>query len=138
MIEINDKYIQFGKAKSLNDAIDICAAPMIEDNVITTEYTDKIKELIENEGCYIVLLEKIAFAHYNPKYGSNEIGLGILVLDEDIKCECQDVKVILLLSGKTSENHLKLLQYLSIKMREDHGNALLQAKTLEDIKSIFD
>ena len=137
MIKLEKKYIQFGSATCFDNALDICAQPLLDDKIITDEYIKKIKKLVKNEGCYFVLLNRIAFAHYNTDCGSNEVGLSVLVLDDDVKCDAQDMKIMLLLSGKTKDLHLELLQFISNKLRRGMDQKLIECKSVEDVLTIF-
>lgn len=136
MIKLEEHHIQFSSAKSFEEAIDICAGPLLKDNIITTDYVEGIKAMIDEE-CYFVLVDKIAFAHCRPELGSLVLGLGVLILNEEVKCANKDVKVILLMSGVNNENHLRLLQRISLSLKDGKDKDLLEAKTKLKILEIF-
>ena len=134
---LDKEHIQFIKATSFEDALYQTGKPLLEKGIIEKSYLDQILHLVKDEGFYFILLEKIAFAHHNPKYGSKEIGLSISILEESMKCNELEMKVMILLSGKDNQNHLKLLQFVSNKLRNGRDKDLLEAKNIDRVYELF-
>lgn len=134
---LDKEHISFIQAISFEEALYKCGKPLLDKGIIEKSYLEQILQLVEEEGFYFILLEKIAFAHHNPKHGSNEVGLSIVVLEQPIKCNEIEMKVMILLSGKDNENHLKLLQFVSNKLRNGQDKDLLEAQTIDEVYSIF-
>ena len=130
-------YIQFSDEQTFEDALLKCAQPMLDENIIDKSYIEEILNVMNTDGCYFVLLDGIAFAHANPEKGSNELGLSVLILDNEVNCKEYDVKVILLLSGKDHEHHLKLLKYLATNLKDNNDKLLKEAKNIQEVEAVL-
>ena len=53
------------------------AQPLLEEDKITQGYIDKIIEIAEETGPYIVVAEHIALPHAPSEYGAKELAMGI-------------------------------------------------------------
>lgn len=119
---ISEKLIRVDvEASGWKEAIRESAQPLLEEDKITQEYIDKIIEIAEETGPYIVMAEHIALPHAPSKYGAKELARGITVLRTPIEFynEANDpVKCLFFLSAKDNNSHLESLAQL-VDLLED-------------------
>lgn len=135
MFELTEEFVQLADCQTIEDAIDIVKLPLMG-KFITDEYVSEVVETVKKDD-YFVLLDQIAFLHVNPKYGSNEVGLSVLLLKNSVQLLTKNVKVVLLLSGQDDTHHLKLLKHLSMKLKNGVDEQLRNASTKEEIINIL-
>lgn len=83
---ISEKLIRINvEAADWKEAIRASAQPLLTEDKITQEYIDKIIEIAEETGPYIVVAEHIALPHAPSKYGAKELAMGITVLRTPIE-----------------------------------------------------
>jgi len=130
-------YVEFDYAIDFDDALLKAAKPLLKNKDITTQYIESIYQVLEQEGCYFVLLDKIAFVHGDVTKGSTNEAISVLVLDEIIRCYNEDIKIMFLLSGQTQLGHLKMLQHIAQRLQNDNDKLLLELTNKEDIISLL-
>lgn len=74
---ISEELIQLNvQAKDWEDAIRKSAAPLLKKRKITQEYIDKIIEITQTTGPYIVITKHTALPHASSKFGAKEKAVG--------------------------------------------------------------
>lgn len=119
---ISEKLIRIDvEAADWKEAIRESAQPLLEEDKITQGYIDKIIEIAEETGPYIVVAEHIALPHAPSKYGAKELAMGITVLRTPIEFGNEanvPVKYLFCMSAKDSNSHLESLAQL-VDLLED-------------------
>lgn len=96
-------------ATDWKDAILQAAAPLVANGMITAGYAQKIIEISEETGPYIVITPHVALAHAPIEAGALKDAIGLAVLKEPVKFGNQDndpVKYIFTLSSTQNGGHL--------------------------------
>lgn len=121
---VKPEFIQLGlRPKSWEEAFYLAATPLINQNVVSRRYIDKIIQTTYREGPYMVITEKVALPHARPEDGVKDVGLGITVLKDEIK-----------ILGKTPVKYIFTLAAVDNKK---HLSALADLVSLLDQKSFF-
>jgi PTS system ascorbate-specific IIA component len=104
-------------------------------------YTDAMVAALHEFGPYFVVAPGIAIAHARPSESVYSMGLSLLVLNEPIEFgnEANDpVRLVFGLCAPDHDGHLGVMAELSnLLMDADRVNSLLNAVTVEDIRSIL-
>ena len=110
---ISEKLIRVNvEAADWKEAIRASAQPLLAEDKITQVYIDKIIEIAEETGPYIVVEEHNALPQAPSEYGAKELAMGITVLKTPIVFgnEANDpVKYLFCLSATDSNTHLESL-----------------------------
>lgn len=98
---------------SWEEAFYVAATPMIEADVVSRRYIDKIIQTTYEEGPYMVISDQVALPHARPEEGAKKIGLGITVLKKPINILGETpVKYIFTLAAVDNKRHLTALAEL--------------------------
>ena len=104
-------------------------------------YTDAVVAALHEFGPYFVVAPGIAIAHARPSESVFSVGLSLLVLREPISFgnDANDpVRLVFGLCATDHDGHLELMAELSnLLMSADRVNSLLNAVTVEEIRSIL-
>ncbi|PHF59011.1 PTS sugar transporter subunit IIA, partial [Priestia aryabhattai] len=65
-------------------ALELCARPLLEMNVISPEYVTAIVEQHHKLGPYYVLAPGLAMPHARPEEGAKGLGLSLLKLKQGV------------------------------------------------------
>lgn len=111
---IKPEYIQFGvAADTFEEAVRICAQPLLKDKVIDPSYLEEIINTIESKNTFMMITNTVALPHTRPIFGANDIGISVLVLDNSISVSSiQKVKYIFMLSAIDNKKHLTAIAQL--------------------------
>ncbi|MEG0735337.1 MAG: PTS sugar transporter subunit IIA [Longicatena sp.] len=102
-------------AKNWEEAIRICAQPMIDHAYIKSAYVEEIVRIMKVEGPFVVITKHVALPHAKPSAGALRRGIGIGVLEEPIvfgNKELDPIKYIFTLSATDNESHLTAMSQL--------------------------
>ena len=120
---ITREKIQFvNKVETWQEAIELSARPLIDDNSIEHKYVEKVIQNVNELGPYIVIAPKIAISHARPEDGVNQLGMTLMILDEAVNfSEDSDrlVNIVITLAAPDNEKHLLALQQLSTMLLEE-------------------
>lgn len=123
-------------------ALEICARPLLEMNVIAPEYITAIVEQHQKLGPYYVLAPGLAMPHARPEEGTKGLGLSLLKLKEGISFgagEFDPVDVIVMLAAPDKHSHIEMISALAELFSSDEDMAQLHvATTREEIKAIIE
>ncbi|HEP0986598.1 TPA: PTS sugar transporter subunit IIA [Enterobacter ludwigii] len=128
--------------ESWPQALEICAKPLLDLQVIGPEYVTAINEQHHALGPYYVLAPGLAMPHARPEEGAKGLGLSLLKLKKGVSFgagEFDPVDVIIMLAAPDKHSHIDMISALAELFSSDDDMAELhQANTLEDIKTIID
>lgn len=123
-------------------ALEICARPLLEMNVIAPEYITAIVEQHQKLGPYYVLAPGLAMPHARPEEGAKGLGLSLLKLKEGLSFgagEFDPVDVIVMLAAPDKHSHIEMISALAELFSSDEDMAQLHvATTREEIKAIIE
>ncbi|MCI1899936.1 MAG: PTS sugar transporter subunit IIA [Enterobacter sp.] len=123
-------------------ALEQCARPLLEMNVITPEYVTAIVEQHHALGPYYVLAPGLAMPHARPEEGAKGLGLSLLKLKQGVSFgagEFDPVDVIIMLAAPDKHSHIEMISALAELFSSDNDLAELHnAQTLEEIKTIIE
>jgi PTS system ascorbate-specific IIA component len=122
-------------------ALDICARPLLEADVIAPEYVKAITEQHHRLGPYYVLAPGLAMPHARPEEGAKGLGLSLLKLEQGVLfgSEAFDpVDIIIMLAAPDKHSHIEMISALAELFSSDEDmHKLHQATSLEEIKRII-
>ena len=124
---LSPAFIQLNLAtNSWEEAFYVAATPLIEAEIVSRRYIDKIIQTTYEEGPYMVISDHVALPHARPEDGAKEVGLGIPVLKEPIKILGKTpMKYIFTLAAVDSKKHLTALaELVALIDRPDFFNML--------------
>ncbi len=132
--------IQFkDQLETWEDAIQLAAAPLLEDGSIEQRYVDKIINNTKEIGPYYVLGPNIALPHARPEFGVKQLGLSILVMKEPVwfsDKERHKVQLIIVLAAVDDQSHLGALSELAAVLGDETNvNKLIHSKSEEEFLS---
>lgn len=100
-------------SNSWEEAFYVAATPLIEAEIVSRRYIDKIIQTTYQEGPYMVISENVALPHARPEDGVRDVGLGITVLKQPIKILGRTpMKYIFTLAAVDNKKHLTALAEL--------------------------
>ena len=127
--------------KDWKEAIELCAAPLLENQSITPSYINAIFQLHESIGPYYVLAPGIAMPHARPEQGVNNLGLSMLLVKNGINfnsLENDPVYLIVLLAASDSTSHIEILTQLASLFAESNDiKTILNAKNNDEILAVI-
>lgn len=124
---LSPAFIQLNLAtNSWEEAFYVAATPLIEAEIVSRRYIDKIIQTTYEEGPYMVISDHVALPHARPEDRAKEVGLGITVLKEPIKILGKTpMKYIFTLAAVDSKRHLTALaELVALIDRPDFFNML--------------
>ncbi|SDZ65629.1 PTS system, ascorbate-specific IIA component [Evansella caseinilytica] len=102
-------------ADNWEDAIRKSTHPLVAHGKVTEEYVNKIIEIAQNTGPYIVITKHVALPHAPSEFGVKETAIGITTLKIPVNFgnkENDPVKYLFCLSAKDSTGHLEAMSQL--------------------------
>ena len=82
---IKAAYIQLDiEASSFEEAIELAMSPLVIDEVVTTDYVDKVIAILREIGPYIVITQNIAIPHAPSESGAKKLAIGFTRLKNAI------------------------------------------------------
>ncbi|MBG0621075.1 PTS sugar transporter subunit IIA [Enterobacter roggenkampii] len=122
-------------------ALDLCAKPLLDLQVIEPEYVTAIIQQHHTLGPYYVLAPGLAMPHARPEEGAKGLGLSLLKLKQGVSFgagEFDPVDVIIMLAAPDKNSHIEMISSLAELFSSDTDMAELhQVNTLEEIKTII-
>lgn len=127
--------------ESWPQALELCAKPLLNLQVIAPEYVTAIIEQHHRLGPYYVLAPGLAMPHARPEEGAKGLGLSLLKLKQGVSFgagEFDPVDVIVMLAAPDKHSHIEMISALAELFSSDEDMAELhRANTLEEIKTII-
>ncbi|EPH0092986.1 PTS sugar transporter subunit IIA [Pluralibacter gergoviae] len=128
-------------AQNWQQALAICAAPLLESNTIRPEYLTAIVNEHNRLGPYYVLAPGLAMPHARPEEGALGLGLSLLKLHRGVRFGSEEndpVDLVVMLAAPDRHSHIELISALAALFSSDEDMRLLhQARTVEEIKNII-
>lgn len=134
---LNTNLIQFkDQLETWEEAIQLAAAPLLDNDSIEQTYVDKIISNTKEIGPYYVLGPNIALPHARPEFGVKQMGLSILVMKEPVRFsdkEHHKVQLIIVLAALDNQSHLGALSELAAVLGDETNvNKLIHSKSEEE------
>ncbi|KRK81579.1 phosphotransferase system mannitol fructose-specific IIA domain containing protein [Companilactobacillus bobalius DSM 19674] len=111
------------KSHDWKEAIKLSAQPLVDDEIVTSNYVNEIINSVNEYGPYFVIAPHVALAHAPGKAGAKELAMGISVLEPAIEFNNADndpVSYVFTLSAPDSNSHLKAMQELVYLLTDDN------------------
>lgn len=128
--------------ESWPQALELCAKPLLDLQVIAPEYVTAIIEQHQTLGPYYVLAPGLAMPHARPEEGAKGLGLSLLKLKQGVSFgagEFDPVDVIVMLAAPDKHSHIEMISALAELFSSVEDMAELhRANTLEEIKTVID
>ncbi|MDT2598288.1 BglG family transcription antiterminator [Enterococcus hulanensis] len=132
---LSPDFIQLNlSTNSWEEAFYVAATPLIDAEIVSRRYIDKIIQTTYEEGPYMVISHHVALPHARPEDGAKKVGLGITVLDKPIKILGQTpMKYIFTLAAVDNKRHLTALaELVSLIDQPDFFQMLDQTNSPEE------
>jgi mannitol/fructose-specific phosphotransferase system IIA component (Ntr-type) len=114
------------------EAIELVAAPLLEDGAITREYVDAMLDSIAAGGTYIDLGYGIALAHARPEKGVVRTGLSALWVRPEVLLNdeaAHPISLFFCLAAADDTSHLATMSTLAQLLTDDDARERLLAAT---------
>lgn len=131
-------------APNWQEAIRMSCEPLVADGTVEKGYEEDIIECVSKYGPYIVIMPNVAMPHSQEcAEGVHKTAISFMKLEEPVSFEEgnpeMDARLFFTLASCNPEQHLHNMQRLSFMlMNEDVVDALLKAKTAQDLVEIAD
>lgn len=118
--------------------------PLLEDHTVEDVYVQAVIDCVKKYGPYIVLVPNIAMPHSSEGApGCNGTAISFMKVEQEVDFDPSDpdkkARLFFSLAAVDHEAHLKNIQDLmDTLMNEEVVEALLGAKTLDDLKQIVE
>lgn len=103
---------------------------LIEQNIISSEYTDALLKEYRDQPAYIMLRQRIVLPHLDPTMIEQKLGVCFIVLKQGLEYQDQKVHVVALLTTPDKTSHLTILYHIN-RMAKD-AEFIEQLIALED------
>ncbi|MFD2829944.1 BglG family transcription antiterminator [Corticicoccus populi] len=119
-------------------AIRTAAAPLLNDHTITSQYIQKMIEIVKVQGTYMMVTDDIALPHASNLDGVNQTGLSILLLKEPVFMMDRHVRMFIVLASVDNENHIGAITDLTQIFRDkEKVHALMNADNPQQFHTIL-
>ncbi|MCO6530902.1 PTS sugar transporter subunit IIA [Lactobacillus sp.] len=113
-----------------------------QDEIIDQFYFEKIVQLINRYGPYMLIANNIFLAHAAPSNSNKKVGLSLILLDQPLEIcsrgESAWVTCMFVLSpGKEKEHEKALEQLVDIVRNQENINRLLKAKSPQEVRQFL-
>lgn len=103
---------------------------LIEQNIISSEYTDALLKEYRDQPAYIMLRQRIVLPHLDPTLIEQKLGVCFIVLKQGLEYQDQKIHVVALLTTPDKTSHLTILYHIN-RMAKD-AEFIEQLIALED------
>ena len=139
---INKNSIKFAQVDDMTweKAIELATKPLLEQGNIKQTYIDTMIANVNENGPYINIGDRVAFAHARPESGVDHLGMSLLCLDKPIDLVDSEhpIQLVFVLAAEDSRSHLKALsEFATILGDSKKRNTMLQAKTTMDVERVI-
>lgn len=124
------------------DAIRAGYQPLLADHTVEEIYVQEVIDCINKFGPYIVLVPNIAMPHSSEgAKGCHGTEISFMKVEKEVDFDPEDpekkARLFFSLAATDHEKHLENIQQLmDVLMNEEIVEALLEAKTIEDLQQI--
>ncbi len=138
---ISSKLIEFrSDIKTIGEAIEACGQLLIDQGLITSDYTQSMVDTYKTFGPYMVLIDNVALFHGKPGIGVNRTGMCLIVLEHSIDVEKTEKKLRLCFafSSINHEDHIDMIQsFASFIMGSENLTVLMNSKSKSEVLELF-
>ena len=122
---------------SWEDAVKICAAPLVESGNITEGYIDSMIQYSVQDS-YIMIGPGVAIPHASPEEGVKEVGMSLLVVKEGVDyLQNNRIYLIIVIAAEDKKKHIHaLMQLIKMVSCEEDRNKLLQSESTNEVFKI--
>jgi mannitol/fructose-specific phosphotransferase system IIA component (Ntr-type) len=134
------EYVQvLDKVVDWKEAIRVAAAPLLENNIITENYIEKMIETVVTMGAYIVISKDIAIPHARPEDGASRTAISLLKLRNRVNfAEDKDINVIMALASSNSDDHIRILKDIATLLSNtDNYKKLMDTYDVGELYELF-
>lgn len=128
------------RVSNWQQAVQICAKPLLDENIITDNYIKQIYTIYDEIGPYFVIAPRIAMPHARPEDGALKHSLSLLVIKDGINFNSENdpVNLVLMLAAEDSNSHIHMLTKVSSLFdNNDDIESIIQADTTDQINKII-
>lgn len=124
------------------DAIRGSYQPLLADHTVEDVYVEAVIECVKKYGPYIVIVPNIAMPHSTEgAVGCNGTAICFMKVEQEVDFDPEDpdkkARLFFSLAATDHDQHMNNIQQLmDTLMNEEIVEALLEAKTIEDLKEI--
>lgn len=122
-------------------AIQLAAAPLLENRFIETEYVKAMIDVLDETGPYVVVSPLVAIPHARPQDGVHRLGMSLLQLKNSISFSergTHPVKLLIVLAAVDGDSHLKALGQLTKILNDKRlKEQLIEAESAEKIYELI-
>jgi PTS system ascorbate-specific IIA component len=123
------------------EAIIKSATPLLKEGFIEQSYVDAMIDSVKEFGPYIVIAPNIAMPHARPEKGANKAGFSLMKLEKPVYFSEQEehkAQLLITLACADSNTHIEMIEFIvTVLSDEEKYNAVLEAKTIDEILNIF-
>lgn len=133
---VNDEHLNW------QEVLRVGCKPLEQDGIIDKYYFDRIVQLIDQYGPYMLISSDIFLAHAAPSESSKKPGLSMVLLAKPLEIRtCNQsafIKCLFVLSPGMKREHEKALEQLVDIVRDkDKVHRLLNAKSAKEVRSLL-
>lgn len=118
-------------------AVELASHPLLEQNLITQEYIDNMKQSVVDNGPYMVLTDYFALMHAKAGEGVNQQCMSLLVTKNEVSLEGKPVKIFLVLAAENNQAHLESLQSIMSVFMDETNYQTIMSGNKEAIIKLF-
>lgn len=123
------------------DAIRQAGEVLVETNVVSPNYVDKMVSNFYEHGPYFVIAPQVAMPHARPEDGVHRSGLSLVRLKKGIEFGHpfnDPVQIVIGLAASSSNDHLNLLQRISVLLgNKDTKEKLLSISSIDELEQMI-
>ncbi|KJC64120.1 PTS sugar transporter subunit IIA [Agreia bicolorata] len=140
--ELPDEVIVLGAhACDWRDAVHLAGDALVAGGVTTDAYTERMVQVVEEFGAYIVIAPGLALAHARPGPDVVHDGLAVVTLDEPVAFghpHNDPVEVVLALAVTSNEGHVTVLADLANVFNDPTATrSIAQAATVGRVRAVL-
>lgn len=128
------------RVENVDQAITLCGQQLIDQGCIDERYVDSMKSTYAQYGPYMVLIDKVALFHGKPGVGVTQTAMSLTALKEPYPIPDHDksIQLCFAFSSLDNQQHMEMIRcFAQLLMDTERLNALLEAKTIEEIYQII-
>ena len=140
--ELPDDVIELrARAADWRQAVRLAGEALVAGGVATEAYAERMVQVVEEFGAYIVIAPGLALAHARPGPDVMHDGLAVVTLDEPVVFghpHNDPVEVVLALAVTSTEGHVTVLAELANAFNDPTATrAIAQATTPDAVRAVL-
>jgi len=138
----DDVFVLGAHAADWRSAVRIAGEALVAGGVTTDAYAERMVQVVEEFGAYIVIAPGLALAHARPGPDVLHDGLAVVTLDEPVVFghpHNDPVEVVLALAVTSNEGHVTVLAELANVFNDSTATtAIAHATTVGAVRAVLD